>query len=480
MSGTASITVGVQPYCAATHTSVLTYFYISNVKLGSIDNTTNQGNTSTGYSDQTSVSTSMNAGATETLSVSFTPNWAANKGAAWIDWNGDGDFDDANEEVMNTSGGTSPYTANVTVPVGAKTGATRMRVRLSWNSTLAACGSIAYGETEDYTINVGGGTDPVLTSITVSPSSSSIAQNGNQQFTTQGKDQNGNNMNATVSWSATGGSINSSGLFTGSSTGTFTITATSGSVSGTALVTVTGGAEYCAAGATNGPEHISNVSFGTINNSSTRSNYQDHTGVSTTVSKGGSYALIVTIGSVYNGDKATSWFDWNGDGDFEDAGEKFALTVSGSTATASITVPTSATATSTRMRIRVHYYAAQADMPCTTPSSSYGEVEDYTINISSAAAGASYSGENFNVAKSNLAVFPNPSEGQFMIKLSSDYVGKVDIKILDMSGKIINQKQVDKFNKNLDVQMSTNNKPGTYLLQLVSGSEMINSTLIIK
>lgn len=85
---------------------------------------------------------------------------------------------------------------------------------------------------------------PVLTSITVSPSSASVPTNGTQQFTATALDQFGNPMSPQpgFTWSVNGGgTISAAGLFTaGSSTGgPFTVTATSGSVNGTASVTVT-------------------------------------------------------------------------------------------------------------------------------------------------------------------------------------------------------------------------------------------------
>ena len=86
---------------------------------------------------------------------------------------------------------------------------------------------------------------PVLTSITVSPSSASVSTGGTQQFTAPGLDQFGNPMSPqpTFTWSVSGGgTISSSGLFTAGSTagGPFTVTAAaSGGVSGTASVTVT-------------------------------------------------------------------------------------------------------------------------------------------------------------------------------------------------------------------------------------------------
>src|SRR5712692_9711688 len=64
---------------------------------------------------------------------------------------------------------------------------------------------------------------PVLTSITVSPSSASVATGGTQQFTATGLDQFGNPMSPqpTFTWSVngSGNTISSSGLFTAGSTG---------------------------------------------------------------------------------------------------------------------------------------------------------------------------------------------------------------------------------------------------------------------
>ncbi|MCL5316735.1 MAG: Ig-like domain-containing protein [Thaumarchaeota archaeon] len=83
---------------------------------------------------------------------------------------------------------------------------------------------------------------PVLTTITVSPSTASLVVGGNQQFTAATKDQNGNPISATVTWSSSNtsvGTVDSTGKFTALAAGSATVTATSGTVSGTASVTVT-------------------------------------------------------------------------------------------------------------------------------------------------------------------------------------------------------------------------------------------------
>jgi len=86
-----------------------------------------------------------------------------------------------------------------------------------------------------------------LATVTVAPTTSTLAINGTQQFTAVGKDAGGNVLTITPTWSvaAGGGTITSAGLFTaGTVPGTYTgtVTATVGSLAGTATVVVTVGA----------------------------------------------------------------------------------------------------------------------------------------------------------------------------------------------------------------------------------------------
>ena len=88
---------------------------------------------------------------------------------------------------------------------------------------------------------------PRLATITVSPTTASLAVNATQQFTAVGTNANGAVVSITPTWSvvAGGGTVSSTGLFTaGPLAGTFpgTVRATSGTISGTASATVTAGA----------------------------------------------------------------------------------------------------------------------------------------------------------------------------------------------------------------------------------------------
>ena len=85
--------------------------------------------------------------------------------------------------------------------------------------------------------------DPaVLTTITLSPISSSIASSDSQQLTASTFNQYNQNIAATITWSSsdeTKATVDVNGLVTGVVAGSVTITASSGTVSGTASITIT-------------------------------------------------------------------------------------------------------------------------------------------------------------------------------------------------------------------------------------------------
>lgn len=79
---------------------------------------------------------------------------------------------------------------------------------------------------------------PVLSSILVTPSDSSINSGQTQQFFAQGLDQFGEAFDTSFTWTVTGGTISSEGLFTSSIEGVYTVTATNSLISGGAEITV--------------------------------------------------------------------------------------------------------------------------------------------------------------------------------------------------------------------------------------------------
>ena len=142
---------------------------------------------------------------------------------------------------------------------------------------------------------------------------------------------------------------------------------------------------YCASsGSTTSYEWISKVQLNTINNTTTGSGgYADYTSISTTLNPGSSYTVSLT--PAFSGSTYTEYFrvyiDYNNDKDFNDAGE-LVYSSAGTTTTVSgsFTVPSTATAGTTRMRVIMKDGSISG--PC--EAFTYGEVEDYSINIQAA------------------------------------------------------------------------------------------------
>jgi len=139
---------------------------------------------------------------------------------------------------------------------------------------------------------------------------------------------------------------------------------------------------YCEASG-GSDEYISGVVFGDINNTGTAaSGYADYTSMSTSVDAGGTYPITITNGNTWGVDDLGIWIDLNQDEDFDDEGENvLCLGNNGGEGTFDITIPDSAVAGVTRMRIRIKYSGDDCGSPC--GAASYGEVEDYTLNINS-------------------------------------------------------------------------------------------------
>lgn len=138
-------------------------------------------------------------------------------------------------------------------------------------------------------------------------------------------------------------------------------------------------------------DYLDGVEFNTISNVGSGAtggpSYNDYTATySTQVNQNGVYTMTLTNGG-YLGLFA-AWIDYNQDGTF-DLSEQILLTPDTITAfgtySAPITIPNTSTLGLTRMRVReVYSFSAIALDPCL--SYTYGEAEDYTIEILGGAA----------------------------------------------------------------------------------------------
>ncbi|MBL4656927.1 MAG: T9SS type A sorting domain-containing protein [Flavobacteriales bacterium] len=132
---------------------------VTNVIFNTINNTT----AFDGYVC-TGVGTAIQIGTAYDLKVTRLNNGTYNlRTAAWIDWNNNGVFTDAGEDVMpnlnDNTGGSVQRIINFTVPPGAAIGTTKMRVVMKYNSDLTGpCDAYTtYIDWEDYDITVEAG-----------------------------------------------------------------------------------------------------------------------------------------------------------------------------------------------------------------------------------------------------------------------------------------------------------------------------------
>ncbi len=136
---------------------------------------------------------------------------------------------------------------------------------------------------------------------------------------------------------------------------------------------------YCPAGADQVDELISRVRFADIDNSSTGgTGYQNWTAVEGNVRKGKPYLMTVNLTPAYTGDVIAAWIDYDNNGAFTSDEKVILEGTAASPQTKTITIPNTAVTGKVRMRVRVDYQAADIQ-PC--GYTTYGEVEDYTLNI---------------------------------------------------------------------------------------------------
>ncbi len=156
-----TIIIGFVPeYCPSYATSTADTM-IEEVSFGSVVNNTASEGCAT-YSDFTedeSLTDSFAMGSTNDISFYLgTCNGTYDKaGKIYIDWNYDGDFDDAGEMVHQTVIADANWLeeASFTVPTGLSSGPRFMRIVVSEDETnINPCGTYTWGETEDYKIYV--------------------------------------------------------------------------------------------------------------------------------------------------------------------------------------------------------------------------------------------------------------------------------------------------------------------------------------
>jgi len=134
--------------------------WIKRVKLANINNLSGNDN---GYGDYTNLITNLAPGQYETIVLrpGFSGSSYREYWRVWVDWNQDGDFDDAGE-LEGQGNGYGAMSGIISVPANAVFGHTRMRVSMRYGSYADSCESFTEGEVEDYTINVSGSSNLII------------------------------------------------------------------------------------------------------------------------------------------------------------------------------------------------------------------------------------------------------------------------------------------------------------------------------
>lgn len=307
------------------------------------------------------------------------------------------------------------------------------------------------------------GTTGTTTNLTWTASTDNVAVTGYDIY--QGTTLKGSST--TTSYTVTG--------LTPSTAYTFSVKAkdAAGNVSAASntvnVTTTTTSVTYCnSQGTSASDERIGKVVFGTINNTSTgTTGYENYTSVSTNAARSSAYTITITptwTSTIYNEGYAV-FIDYNQDGDFSDSGETVWTKSASKTTpvTGTITIPATAALGTTRMRVSMKYNA----IPTSCEGFSYGQVEDYSINITAAGtieAVEIAAGLVETSAPVGFALYPNPVESELNVSLSEE---NYSYKIINALGQQLGSGQVA---GSIDVsKLST----GIYLIELNNGDKKI-------
>jgi chitodextrinase len=231
---------------------------------------------------------------------------------------------------------------------------------------------------------------------------------------------------------------------------------------------------YCSSNGENtNYEWIDLVELGSISNSTgADGGYADYTNLSTDLTTGSNVTIYVSAGfasSSYT-EYWHVWIDFDQNGTFESDEE----VVSGSSSSAdklsaSFDVPTDATTGQTRMRVTMKYNSAAT--PCETFN--YGEVEDYTVNITNSTSNYYLADEsnatklNNSDAKTGITVYPNPANENITLNIKSGE-RNTSVSIYNTNGNLIKTVPM----KSSERQINIAELPeGTYILKVADEKE---------
>lgn len=228
---------------------------------------------------------------------------------------------------------------------------------------------------------------------------------------------------------------------------------------------------------------ITNFTLNTINRTSAAiectgsgCNSYVNTGETTTLELGQTYTISITHTEdtvLFPGDRNNIrvWIDYNNNGSWNDAGETVVsmdLEFAGTTF-ANFTVPLTATLGTTGMRITAkmspdggHIAPTPCDIPA-DPIGYHGEIEDYSVTISSVASGIE---DNFK--GNTVSVFPNPGNGLIYVESEAKFSS---IEIMNILGNRVYFSEVNAEKAEIDL---VNEPKGMYFYRIITKGTVVS------
>ena len=460
----------VTDYCTSSGNNASTD-WIQKVILGTYINNSGY---NIGYGDFTAYPITIESG--QTYDLNITPGFSGKSRReycrVWIDYNMDGDFTDAGEQVFAYNRMKAAVNGSIIIPVGLS-GETRMRVSMKYASAPSSCENFAYGEVEDYTLNIITPVpQPPVADFTGSPTEISIGQS--VQFT----DLSSNNPTS-WSWTFAGGTPEISSaqnpVITYDIAGTYGVTLIVSNETGSdtlivpEYISVTEGGiiSYCPSQSnSNALEWIGEVAIASFTNSSGASLYSDFTAMTIQLEPGSSNAVTLTPHFTNKSQREfwRIWIDFNADGDFADAGEKvFAANNKKTVVTGTMSIPSSA---SEQTRMRISMKNGSAPSPCEIFNR--GEVEDYTVSFISGLRNIPV------VSEPGIRIYPVPSKDLLNLDIQG-YTSTVEVRIYNTMGSLMETLSLE---TGL-TQINLNTYPkGLYFIHFTDGDNMIPKKFI--
>jgi chitodextrinase len=239
---------------------------------------------------------------------------------------------------------------------------------------------------------------------------------------------------------------------------------------------------YCASSGINtDKEFINKVKIGAIDNTSgNNKGYGNFLSISTDLAIGTSNTIVITptwtrstLSEAYS-----LWIDLNQDGDFEDNGELIFSKpkTKAKFVSESFLIPTTASIGTTRMRVSMK----NNSIPKSCEIFSYGEVEDYTVNITGSTAKPESNNEETNLSatensskdtKSSFKLYPNPVKGDLLNVSNTENYST--FKIFNLLGQVLEKNLIE----NNTINISSLNA-GVYLIEFTNDSSRITRQFI--